>query len=167
MSTIALYTFGLLDPAMEPAALADLAGRGDEIYSAGDHAPGFLGRAEEGYDGDAVHQPGEDFGPWGSYVLPLGLTDLAGHDPHAHIATLSLWRDVGSARLFVYSGLHREALQLRYDWFLKGSWPGHVLWSVEDGSVPRWSDGVANLEALALDGSSARRFTFGSQWGRT
>lgn len=167
MSNIALYTFGLLDPAMEPAALADLSGRGDEIYSAGDHAPGFLGRAEEGYDGDAVHQPGEDFGPWGSYVLPLGLPDLAGHDPHAHIATLSLWRDVGSARRFVYSGLHREALQLRYDWFLKGSWPGHVLWNLEDGSVPRWSDGVTKIEALARDGASAQRFTFGSQWGRT
>ncbi|MEU4519950.1 DUF3291 domain-containing protein [Amycolatopsis sp. NPDC024027] len=166
MSNIALYTFGLLDPAMEPAALADLSHRGDEIFNAGDHAPGFLGRAGGDYAGNAAHAPGEDFGHWGSYVLPLGLPDLAGHDPHAHIATLSLWQDVASARLFVYRGLHREALNLRYDWFLKGAWPGHVLWSVQDGSVPRWSDGVAKLEALDRDGASAQHFTFGSRWGR-
>jgi hypothetical protein len=160
--------------APDPAAVAavpamasnDFSRRGDEIFSVGDHAPGFLGRAGGDYGENAVHAPGEDFGRWGSYLLPLVLPDFESHDPHVHIATLSLWQDVESARLFVYSGLHREALKLRYDWFLKGPWPGHALWSVEDGSVPRWSDGVARLEALARDGESAQRFTFGSRWSR-
>ncbi|RDI68479.1 DUF3291 domain-containing protein [Nocardia pseudobrasiliensis] len=127
MSNIALYTFGVLDPAMEPTALSDLSKRGDEIFSAVDDAPGFVGRAGGGYGENAEHAPGQDFGCWGIYVLPLGLPDFAGHDPLAHIATLSLWQDVESARLFVYSGLHREVLKLRYDWFLKG--PGRVTFS--------------------------------------
>lgn len=102
--------------------------------------------------GPAIHAPGEDFGRWGTYTLPLDLPDLQGHDPHLHIATLSLWRDADSARRFVYDGLHRDALRQRHDWFLKGPWPGHVLWQVDDGVIPSWSDGVGNLEALAGDG---------------
>ncbi|WP_166459671.1 DUF3291 domain-containing protein [Amycolatopsis pithecellobii] len=166
MSNIALYTFGVLDPAADPAAMDDFSTRGPKIFSASDDAPGFLGRAGGDGDGYTAHEPGEDFGRWGIYLLPLGLPDFAGHDPHAHIATLSLWRDVESARLFVYNGLHRESLKLRYDWFLKGPWPGHVLWNIEDDVVPSWSDGVARLEALARDGESAQHFTFGSRWGR-
>ena len=166
LSTVALYTFGLLDPAVEPAALADFLRRGGDIFGATGRAPGFLGRANDQGGGDAAYVPGADFGPWGSYVLPLGLPDFAGHDPHVHIATLSLWQDLGSAHRFVYGGLHREALTLRYEWFLRGPWPGHVLWDVEDGTVPRWADGVARLEALARDGESARHFTFGWRRGR-
>lgn len=157
MSSLALSTFGLLDPAAEPVAVADFARRGAEIYGAVCKAPGFLGR------GDA-HRDGDD--GWGAYALPLGLPDFAGHDPHVHIATLSRWRDVATARSFVYGGLHREALTLRYDWFLKGPWPGHVLWHLADGAQPTWSDGLARLEALARRGDSAEHFTFGSSRGR-
>ncbi|WP_425464072.1 DUF3291 domain-containing protein [Nocardia pseudobrasiliensis] len=49
---------------------------------------------------------------------------------------------------------------------LERPWPGHVLWSIEDGSVPRWSDGVARLEAPARNGESAQHFTFGSHSAR-
>ncbi|MEV6562988.1 hypothetical protein AB0M22_45225 [Nocardia sp. NPDC051756] len=66
MSNIALYTFGVLDPAMEPTALSDLSKRGDEILSAVDDVPGFVGRAGGDYEKYADHAPGEDFGRWGS-----------------------------------------------------------------------------------------------------
>lgn len=73
MGTVALYTFGLLDPAAGPAAVGDFARRGREIYGAVVHAPGFLGRGD-------VHRD-DDEGRWGAYALPLGLPDFAGHDP--------------------------------------------------------------------------------------
>lgn len=167
MSNVALYTFGLLDPAAGPTRMADFSRRAAEIYGASDHAPGFVARAEKAAPGSAAHTAGEDFGRWGPYALPLDLPDFAGHDPTIHIATLSLWRDADSARLFVYKGFHRDALKIRHDWFLKGAWPGHVLWRVADGAVPLWSDGVSRLQALARDGESAERFTFGSRWSRT
>ena len=157
VGSLALYTFGLLDPAADPATMADFARRGAGIYGAVVHAPGFLGR------GDA-HRDGDD--GWGAYAVPLGLPDLAGHDPHVHIATLSRWQDVATARQFVYDGLHREALRHRHDWFLRGPWPGHVLWTIEDDARPSWTNGVERLEALAHDGESAEHFTFGSPWAR-
>ena len=163
MSRIALYTFGLLDPAAETGSLADFSRRGGEIFSASDHAPGFLGRAEQTPEDYSKRLTGDDFGRWGSYVLPMNLPGLEDHDLQLHIATLSLWRDVESARAFVYQGLHRDALTMRYDWFLRGPWPGHVLWRVDDGVLPLWSDGVSKLEALASEGESVDRFTFGSR----
>jgi hypothetical protein len=162
MTNVALYTFGLLDPAAGPAELADFARRGGEIYSTVQRAPGFLGRAAKDTDEPETHTLGEDYGRWGSYVRP-DLPDFAGHNPEIHIATLSLWRDVESARSFVYHGMHREALKIRYDWFLKGSWPGYVFWSVAEGVTPSWSDGVAKYQALALDGESADRSPFSSR----
>jgi hypothetical protein len=89
---------------------------------------------------------------------------LAGPAARSHIATLSLWQDTGSARRFVYRGLHQDALKVRHDWFLKGPWPGHVLWTVEEGVTPSWAEGVGRLEALARDGEAAGHFTFGSRW---
>ncbi|SEQ79986.1 DUF3291 domain-containing protein [Microlunatus flavus] len=162
MSAIALYTFGLLDPAVEPTRLADFVRRGGDIMASADGADGYLGRAHRADGGAETHAEGEDHGPWGAYALP-DLGDFAGHDRQVHIATLSLWRDLSSARTFVYDGLHRDALRHRRDWFLQGSWPGHVLWPVADGAVPRWSDGVTRYEAMAREGESADRFTFGSR----
>jgi hypothetical protein len=162
MSNIALYTFGLLDPAVEPAKLVDFVRRGGEILAASDTAPGLLGRPAKTGDGPETHTAGEDYGRWGTYALP-DVPDFAGHDRQIHIATLSLWRDLEAARSFVYEGLHRDALQIRHDWFLKGPWPGYVLWTVDEGATPHWSDGVSRYEELARDGESADRFSFASR----
>jgi hypothetical protein len=162
MSNTALYTFGLLNPATPPSALADFTRRGGDIMTASDQARGFLGRAAKNSGEPETHAPGEDYGRWGTYALP-DLPDFAGHDPRIHIATLSLWCDLDSARAFVYHGLHREALELRHDWFLRGSWPGYVLWSVADGLTPHWPDGVSRYQALAREGESPDRFTFTSK----
>lgn len=160
MSNVAVYTFGLLDPAAEPTRLAELVRRGAEIYAAVDQAPGLVDRAGRLGEGATAYASGEDFGRWGIYTLPSDLPGLEGHDVQIHIATLSFWRDVESARRFVYRGLHAEALKVRHDWFLKGPWPGYVLWHVDDGVVPNWFEGVSNLQALVRIGESIERFTF-------
>jgi uncharacterized protein DUF3291 len=164
MSTVALYTFGLLDPAIEPRKLTDFVRRGGQILDDVDQAPGFLGRPAQSAGGTATHAGGEDYGAWGVYELP-DVPSFAGHDRRIHIATLSLWRDLESARSFVYHGFHRDALRIRYNWFLKGEWPGYVLWNVADGVVPRWGDGVSRYEALARDGESGDQFSFGAVRG--
>jgi hypothetical protein len=159
MSHIALYTFGLLDPAVEPEKLADFVRRGGEILAASEDAPGYLGRPARADGAGETHTPGEDYGRWGRYALP-DVPEFAGHDRQLHIATLSLWQDLQSARTFVYGGLHRDALRLRYDWFLKGAWPGYVLWDVADDTTPTWSDGVTRYQTLGRDGESADAFSF-------
>ncbi|CAM5699657.1 hypothetical protein STENM223S_05495 [Streptomyces tendae] len=51
-------------------------------------------------------------------------------------ATLSLWTDPRSARDAVYSGLHREALTRRHDWFERSPHPRRSgsLWAAPAGS---------------------------------
>jgi hypothetical protein len=162
---IALYTFGLLDPAVEPVALADFVRRGGDILAASAGAPGFLGRPAKATAGPEEHVVGEDYGTWGAYALP-DVAAFAGHDRRVHIATLSLWAELENAREFVYTGLHRDALRHRYDWFLKGSWPGYVLWETEEGATPTWPDGVHRYEQLARAGDSAAGFTFAAHRDR-
>jgi hypothetical protein len=76
------------------------------------------------------------------------------------ITTLSLWRDVETARQFAYGGLHRAALKRRSDWFHKPEWPSYVLWWTADGQVPTWEEGARKLEALADDGPTRAAFNF-------
>lgn len=161
MSNVALYTFGLIDPAAGPERMNDFAERARLVFEASVVAAGFIGRAERAAERRYPDKPGDDFGPWGLYALPLDLPDFAGQDPTLHLATLSLWQDTESARRFTYGGLHREALKIRHDWFLKGPWPGHVLWGVADDVIPRWSDGASRLQDLARQGDTAEHFTFG------
>lgn len=143
--------------------MADFMTRAEQIFTTVDRAPGFLGRPEKVSDGPKTFTPNDDYGAWGFYAIPLALPGLAGRPALAHIATLSLWQDTDSARRFVYRGLHQDALKIRHDWFLKGPWPGHVLWTVEAGIVPSWAEGVSRIEALAREGEAAAHFTFGSR----
>lgn len=75
-------------------------------------------------------------------------------------ATLSLWTDLRPAFDAVYTGLHREALNRRYDWFERTGHPNHVFWWVSDGVTPTWRDGVSRLEHLRGHGSAPHAFTF-------
>jgi hypothetical protein len=73
---------------------------------------------------------------------------------------MSLWVDVESAYTFVYTDLHRVALNRRYDWFEKTGHPGHVLWWVTDDAIPTWKDGVPRLEHLQGHEPTPYAFTF-------
>lgn len=75
-------------------------------------------------------------------------------------ATLSLWTDLRSAFDSIYTGLHRAALNRRYDWFERTGHPGYVFWWVADGTIPTWQDGVSRLEHLHEHGSAPYAFTF-------
>ena len=165
MPQTALYTFGILDASAPAAKMQDFRRRAALVYADAARAPGYLGHAEKrAADLGAPMALGYDFGPWGLYAIPSRLAGLEDLRVERVIATLSVWRDVECARQFVYQGSHRAALASRRDWFLKGQWPGHVLWRIEDDVQPQWSEGVARLEALAISGESAGRFTFGSPY---
>ena len=167
MPNTALYTFGILDVSAPPAKMQDFRGRAAIVYSDVTRARGYIGHAEKRVaDLGAPMRIGYDFGPWGFYAIPSRLPGLEDLRIDRVIATLSVWRDVECARQFVYQGSHRAALASRHDWFLKGQWPGHVLWFVDDDVRPRWSEGVEKLEALATSGENAGRFTFGSPQAR-
>ncbi|QIS75681.1 DUF3291 domain-containing protein [Streptomyces sp. DSM 40868] len=59
----------------------------------------------------------------------------------------------------VYTGLHREALNRRYDWFEGTAHPNHASWRVPDGEISTWRGGVARLEHLHEHGSAPHAST--------
>ncbi|WP_329286701.1 DUF3291 domain-containing protein [Streptomyces sp. NBC_00691] len=161
MPRLALYTFGVLkSPLTDPTPLTgELLDRGRAVYRhIGEH-PGYLGRAEAAGGGPGTHFD-LDWGAWGEFVVPAWYGKGRTVRTAALDATLSLWTDSSSACDAIYTGVHREALSRRYDWFERTGHPSYVCWWVSDDEIPRWVDGVSKLEHLHDHGSAPHAFTF-------
>ncbi|MET8944534.1 DUF3291 domain-containing protein [Streptomyces sp. NPDC004542] len=160
MPRLALYTFGVLkSPLADPAPLTrEFYDIGEAVYRKISQQPGYLARAEAA-DGDRGMLFEADWGAWGEFAVP---TWYAGRtvETTALATTLSLWTGLGPAFDAVYTGLHRAALNRRYDWFERTGHPNHVFWWVSDDVIPTWQDGVSRLEHLHDQGSAPDAFTF-------
>ncbi|MET9465701.1 DUF3291 domain-containing protein [Streptomyces sp. NPDC006544] len=161
MPALALYTFGVLK-----SPLADAGARTREFYETGEavyrtisQQPGYLARAEPA-GGDRGVLFGADWGSWGEFAVPAWYGKGRTPETTALAATLSLWTGLRPAFDAVHTGLHREALHRRYDWFERTGRPNHVAWWVPDGVIPTWRDGVSRLEHVHEHGSAAHAFTF-------
>ncbi len=132
-----------------------------DVFGAAAEAEGFIGHAFAARPDLAGQSPlGQHFGPWGTYALPRFYNESLKPEAMTAIATLSLWRDVESARRFVYSGFHRAALARRRDWFRSHEGPGHVMWWVADGQPTTWEEGSSKLEILHDFGPTPAWFDF-------
>ncbi|MFE6908637.1 DUF3291 domain-containing protein [Streptomyces erythrochromogenes] len=162
MPHLALYTFGTLKfPLADPAPLtSEFYERGEAVYRRISRHPGYLARAEAA-DGDRGLLFGADWGAWGEFAVPTWYDKGRTAETTALATTLSLWTDLRAAFEAVYTGLHREALARRHDWFEKRTGqPSHVCWWVSDGVIPTWQDGVSRLEDLHAHGCAPHAFTF-------
>ncbi|QMU75769.1 DUF3291 domain-containing protein [Streptacidiphilus sp. PB12-B1b] len=161
MPHLALYTFGVLkSPLADPALLTrEFYDTGEAVYRKISHHPGYLAHAEAADPGRGALFD-SDWGGWGAFAVPSWYGKGRTPETTALAATLSLWTDQRPAFDAVYTGLHREALNRRYDWFERTGHPGHVLWWVSDGVTPTWQDGVSRLEHLHDHGSAPHAFTF-------
>ncbi|MFF9978262.1 DUF3291 domain-containing protein [Streptomyces erythrochromogenes] len=163
MPQLALYTFGVLkSPLADPAPLTrELYDWGEAVYREIGQHPGHLAHAETaGGDGDRGMLFGADWGPWGEFAVPTWYDKGRTVHTTALAATLSRWTGLDPAIDAVYSGLHRKALNRRYDWFERTAHPSHVCWWVSDGVTPTWQDGVSRLEHLHDQGPAPHAFTF-------
>ncbi|MFF9110354.1 DUF3291 domain-containing protein [Streptomyces sp. NPDC014805] len=161
MPHLALYTFGVLK-----SPLADPTPRTREFYEIGEavyreisQQPGYLARAEAA-DGQQGLLFGADWGAWGEFVVPAWYDKGRTVETTALAATLSLWTGLRPAFDAVYTGLHRTALNRRYDWFERTDHPNYVAWWVSEGVIPTWQDGVSKLEHVQDHGSAPHAFTF-------
>ncbi|WP_030387681.1 DUF3291 domain-containing protein [Streptomyces sp. NRRL S-241] len=166
MPHLALYTFGVLkSPLADPAPLTrEFYASGEAVYPEISRHPGYLGRAEAA-DGDRGELFGADWGAWGEFDVPAWYGKGRTVETTALAATLSLWTGLRPALDAVYTGLHREALNRRYDWFERTGHPNYVCWWVSDGVIPTWRDGVSRLEHLHDHGSAPHAFTFRHSFG--
>lgn len=152
MSTVphlVLYNFGIHVAPYGDPAIDGFIRREPFNFEAASRAEGFVGRS--GYDGE----PGPE--SWGRQVFPRF---LAGNGRDGGPSSLSLWRDIESLMAFSYSGVHAEALKHARRWNLRQDWPPLVLFWVETGRCPVWSEAVGRFEHLADYGPSPRAFTF-------
>ncbi|MFK0170470.1 DUF3291 domain-containing protein [Streptomyces sp. NPDC090306] len=161
MPHLALYTFGVLKaPLAEPAPLTqEFYDIGAAVYQRFVRQPGYLAHAEPA-DSDRGMLFGADWGAWGEFAVPAWYDKGRTAETAALAATLSLWTGPRPAFDAVYTGLHREALNRRYDWFERTGRPNYVFWWVSDDVTPTWRDGVSRLEHLHDHGSAPHAFTF-------
>lgn len=161
MPRLALYTFGVLkSPLAEPAPLTrEFYDVGEAVYRKISRHPGHLAHAEAA-DGDRGTLFGADWGAWGEFAVPAWYSKGRTRETTALAATLSLWTGLRPAFDAVYTGVHRDALNRRYDWFERTEHPNHVFWWVPDDVTPTWRDGVFRLEHLHGHGSAPHAFTF-------
>lgn len=146
---LAIYNFGLHVAPYESAAVEGFRLREAPNFEAAARAHGFIGRS--GYDGE----PGPPC--WGKQIFPRF---IEGTGFSSAPSSLSLWANPESLMAFSYSGVHAEALKSARSWNVRQSWPPLVLWWVEAGYIPEWSEGVERLEYLHDRGASAYAFTF-------
>ncbi|MFG2261831.1 DUF3291 domain-containing protein [Streptomyces sp. NPDC048720] len=161
MPHLALYTFGVLkSPLADPAPLTSKFYEiGAAVYRKMSRQPGYLAHAETA-DGDRGELFEADWGAWGQFAVPAWYDKGRTVKTTALAATLSLWTGLRPAFDAIYTGLHREALNRRYDWFERTGGPNYVFWWVPDGVTPTWQDGVARLEHLHTHGAAPHAFTF-------
>ncbi|MER8047500.1 DUF3291 domain-containing protein [Streptomyces sp. NPDC094032] len=160
MPHLALYTFGVLKAPLSDATplTRELRDRGAAVYQKIGRHPGYLARAEA-VDGARGSHFDLDWGAWGEFVVPAWYGKGRTAETAALDATLSLWTGLGAAFDAIYSSLHREALNRRYDWFERTGRPSHVSWWVSGDAIPTWQDGVSRLEHLHDHGSAPHAFT--------
>ncbi|WP_432099713.1 DUF3291 domain-containing protein [Streptomyces sp. WAC 04229] len=161
MPRLALYTFGVLkSPLADPSPLTrEFYETGGAVYRNIGRQPGYLAHAEAA-DGDRGMLFEADWGAWGEFAVPAWYGKGRTVETTALATTLSLWTDLRSALDAVYTGLHREALNRRHDWFERTGHPNYVFWWVSEGVAPTWQDGVSRLEHLHDHGPAPHAFTF-------
>jgi hypothetical protein len=161
MPRLALYTFGVLkSPLADPAPLThEFYDLGGAVYQKISRHPGYLAHAEAAA-GDRGSLFEADWGAWGEFTVPAWYGKGRTAQTTALAATLSLWTGPRPAFDAVYTGLHREALNRRHDWFERTGHPNHVLWWVPDAVTPTWQDGVSRLEHLRDHAPAPHAFTF-------
>ncbi|MHC6625709.1 DUF3291 domain-containing protein [Streptomyces globosus] len=161
MPQLALYTFGVLKaPLADPGPLTrELHDRGEAVYPEIARQPGYVAHAEPAPGGRGTHFE-LDWGVWGGFAVPSWYGKGRTRDRVALAATLSVWTDLRLARDAIYSGLHREALNRRHDWFERTGHPPYAFWWVADGAIPTWREGVGRLEHLHDNGPAPYAFTF-------
>ena len=146
---LALYTFGIFKKPAADVANDGFHLRNDPLLKLVDQTHGMITRS--GYANESGPES------WGTQVYPRFYIEQGdGFSP----STLSIWRDLESVFAFTYFGLHAEALAHGRAWFKKPEWPPYVLWWIEAGEQPTWTDSVLRHEHLHDTGPSAFAFNF-------
>ncbi|EPC02891.1 hypothetical protein L861_24080 [Litchfieldella anticariensis FP35 = DSM 16096] len=154
-------TYSVLRAPYGDSLVQEFDDRTPDVFAEAENSPGFITRAKQQDDKEWLTNHQREWGSWGPFAVPRFYNDgvASGHSTQAQ--TISVWQDLKSVWNFAYHGpLHRQALQMRKDWFLNQRWPIYVIWWIEDNHQTNWREACERLECLHDHGSTPRAFTF-------
>ncbi len=127
---------------LDSAALADFMAALDPVNAEAESAPGFVWRLQA-EDGNATSIQAFGWDESGSAGV---------------IVNLSTWTSPEALRSYVYSGLHREILKRRREWFHHVAEATTALWWVPAGHRPTTAEAEDRVRSLRRFGPSATVF---------
>lgn len=133
---------------LDSAALADFVAALDPVNAEAEAAPGFLWRLQAD-DGNATSIRAFEWDERGTAGV---------------IVNLSTWSSPGDLRAFVYSGLHREVLGRRREWFHHVAEGMTALWWVPAGHRPTTDEAEDAIRSLREHGPTAAAFGLDDAW---
>ena len=160
MSRLAFTTFAIMHSPYGNKTVAGFEALTPAVFNKAEGAAGFIDRAKELDDNIELTNFERDWGAWGEFTVPRFYDGGFETASDTRASTLSLWVSTKAVRNFVYSGLHKRALDQREKWFRKPEWPTYAMWWVNDDEVPQWADACERLEYLHDYGPSERVFDF-------
>jgi len=160
MGIVAFTTFAIMKAPYGSELVRGFEDLTPPVFAAAEASDGFIARAKEIDDRPDLTNAERDWGAWGPFCTPRWYQGGATLATDTRASTVSLWRDLLSVRRFAYSGIHREALRGRHEWFLKPEWPSYAIWWVDGDHVPTWSEACGRLEQLYDHGSTPTAFDF-------
>ncbi len=125
--------------AITSEAMQGFVKRLDEINAIADSAKGFIWRLQDD-QGDA--------------------TSIRAFDDPGLLVNMSVWKDIGSLKNYVYKSLHVELIRDRDAWFNKILKAHQALWWIPAGHIPSIEEGKEKLDYLQKHGVSKTAFTF-------
>ncbi|OHV37107.1 MULTISPECIES: DUF3291 domain-containing protein [Pseudofrankia] len=128
---------------LDSPRLADFVAALDPVNALADAAPGFRWRLQT-EDGDATAVIAFEWDTGSSAGV---------------IVNLTVWESVEALAAFAFSGLHREVLRRRREWFEAMAEAYAALWWVPAGQWPSTADAEDRVRHLRAHGPTPRAFS--------
>jgi hypothetical protein len=129
---------------LESDELADFVAALDPVNASADGAPGFVWRLQTD-EGNATS---------------VAAFEWDAGDAAGVIVNLSVWKSVEDLADWVYSGIHRQALRRRREWFHRVDEATVALWWVPAGHEPTTDEAEDRVRHLRAHGPTPTVFTF-------
>lgn len=142
MAQLAQLNIARLAVDWEAPEFADFRNALDPVNASADNSEGFVWRLQA--------EPGED-------------TALDAFEAEGWLFNLTVWRSVEHLLDFVRSPGHLAIMRRRGEWFEIGK-SVTVLWWVEEGERPTFTDAMKRLETFRNQGATPKAFSFSERF---
>jgi hypothetical protein len=99
---------------------------------------------------------------WRLETEKSGERELIDFEKSGWLVNMSVWQSLADLKKFVIAPLHLDVMRRRAEWFEKLDVETMVLWWVEQGHRPSFSEAMGRLQHLRANGPGEYAFSFAS-----